>query len=100
MRQNLHSFTHLHKICESAAKKIHYPLVIEHLHNSLEEQYWGLAEATVMYFLPRAILDLDTKLERREALDSIPVDGHITGLRMFVENGILALWEHERQQVA
>jgi hypothetical protein len=53
-----------------------------------------------MYFLPRAILDLDTKLERREALDSIPVDGHITGLRMFVENGILALWEHERQQVA
>ena len=100
MKQNLQSFAHLHKICESAAKKTHYPSVIEYLHNTLEEQYWGLAEATVMYFLPRAILDLPTKLERREALDSIPVDGHITGLRMFVENGILALWEHERQQVA
>lgn len=100
MRQNLHSFTHLHKICEIAAKKIHYPLVIEHLHNSLEPQYWGIAEATVMYFLPRAILELDSKKARNEALESIPEDGHITGLRMFVRNGVLALWEHDRQRVA
>ena len=93
----LHSFSHLHKICESAAKKINYPLVIEHLHSELDKEYWDLAESTVIYFLPRAILDLPTKLDRREALATIPNDGVITNLRLFVENGIMVLWEHEQK---
>lgn len=94
------SFIHLHKICESAAKKIHYPLVIAHLQDSLDKEWWDIAESTVIYFLPRAILDLPTKLDRREALASIPVDGKIKNLRLFVENGIVALWEHDKQKVA
>ena len=74
--------------------------MIEHLHSELDKEYWALAESTVIYFLPRAILDLPTKLDRREALASIPVDGKIKNLRLFVENGIVALWEHDKQKVA
>ncbi len=36
----MQSFAHLHKICEAAAKKIQYPLVIEHLHTELDEEFW------------------------------------------------------------
>lgn len=83
------SFSELHRMCERAAKLTHYPLVIEQLHRDLDHEYWDLGEATLRFFLPVAILDLETKLERREALDSIPD----TDLRTFVENGIMAIWE-------
>ena len=93
----MQSFVHLHKICEVAAKKIEYPLVIEHLHKELDEEFWELAERTVIYFLPRAILDLDTKQQRKDALATIPNDGVITSLRLFVENGVVALWEQGKK---
>jgi hypothetical protein len=93
----LQSFSHLHKICQSAVKKIHYPSVIEELHKNLDKEYWGLAEATIIYFLPRAILDLPTKLERQEALASIPGQTNPTNLKQFVEEGILHLWEIDKE---
>ena len=93
----MQSFAHLHKICEAAAKKIQYPLVIEHLHTELDEEFWEIAESTVIYFLPRAILALPTKQERRDALETIPNDGKIKSLRLFVENGIVVLWEQGKK---
>ena len=51
----------------------------------------------MIYFLPRAILDLPTKQERRDALETIPNDGKIKSLRLFVENGIIVLWEQGKK---
>lgn len=96
---NLHSFSQLHKICETAARKIDYSLVIEHIHANVDRDHWAIAESTVIYFLPRAILDLPTKLDRREALATIPNDGVIKNLRQFVQDGVTLLWEHEQKMV-
>ena len=68
----IHSFSHLHKICESAAKKTSYPLVLKELKRQVPRDWMPIAESTVLFFLPRAILDLPTKQARRAALDSIP----------------------------
>lgn len=90
-------FSQLHQICESAAKKTHYPSVISYLHTHLPKDWWPMAESTVAFFLPRAILDLRTKLERREAIDSIP-DDHPTDLKQFVKDGVTMLWTKERKK--
>ena len=93
----IHSFSHLHKICESAAKKTHYPLVLKELKRQVPKDWLPIAESTVMFFLPRAILDLETKQDRRAALDSIPKNTPVTNLRQFVEDGITFLWEKDRE---
>jgi len=46
--------------------------------------------------LPRAILDLPSKQERRAALDSIPDNTAVKNLRQFVQDGMMALWEKEK----
>ena len=90
------NFQQLHRICERAAKKIHYPTVIKTLRSELPKEWWDAGESTGAFFLPAAILDLETRLERREALDSIPKDTPTPNLRKFVEDGILALWEQRK----
>ena len=94
--EKINSFSRLHQLCEIAAKKCHYPLVIEELNSTVERKWRKLAVSTVIFFLPRAILDLPNKAERRAALDSIPDDTPVTNLRQFVEDGIMALWEKDR----
>ena len=96
----IRSFSQLHKICESAAKKTHYPSVIEELHKKLPREWWECGEATLWYFLPRAILDLPTKLERQEAIASIPKDTDPPNMKGFVESGVIALWRQEKKRVA
>ncbi len=90
---SIRSFQQLHRICERAAKKTHYPTVIAEIQRELPKEWWDAGESTVSFFLPAAILDLPTKLDRREALDSIPKDTPTPNLRKFVEDGIMALWE-------
>ena len=89
-------FAQLHRICESAAKKIHYPDVIDELHKRLPKEWWEIGESTVVFYLPRAIVDLESKEERRRALESIPGDTKITNLRQFIEDGIWALWKMDQ----
>lgn len=89
----MNSFSQLHYACERAAGLTHYPAVLERLHRDLDPEFWDLGEATLRFFLPSAILDLPTKLDRREAIDSIPDPD----LREFVENGIMAIWEQRKK---
>ena len=93
----IHSFSHLHKICESAAKKTNYPLVLKELRRQVPRDWMPIAESTVLFFLPRAILDLPTKQARRAALDSIPNNTPVTNVRQFIEDGITSLWEKDRE---
>ena len=94
--KKIRSFSHLHQLCEIAAKKCHYPLVIDELNSTVERKWRKLAVSTVIFFLPRAILDLPNKAERRAALDSIPQNTTVKNLRQFVEDGMMALWEKEK----
>ena len=96
----IRSFSQLHKICETAAKKTHYPTIIADLHKQLPREWWDCAESTLWYFLPRAILDLPTKLERQEAIASIPKDTNPPNMRGFVESGVIALWKAGKKSVA
>ena len=56
----------------AGGEKTHYPSVIAEIKQELPE-WWSAGESTVAFFAD-AILDLETRLERREALDSIPKD--------------------------
>mgnify|MGYP005695199999 CR=1 FL=1 len=94
--EKINSFSRLHQLCELAAQKCHYPLVIAELNSTVERKWRKLAVSTVIFFLPRAILDLPNKAERRAALDSIPNDAAVANLRQFVEDGMMALWEKEK----
>jgi hypothetical protein len=93
----IRSFSHLNSICKKAAEKAYYPEVIKELHRQVPRDWREIAEATVIFSLPAAILDLPTKAERRRALDSIPSDTKITNLRQFMEDGITFLWERDRE---
>ena len=86
-------FSQLHRVCERAARKCEYPLVIEELHKNLPKEWWEAGESTVIFFLPSAIMNLPTKMDRRAALETIPDDTPVTNLRRFVEDGILTLWK-------
>ena len=93
----IRSFSHLHSLCKIAAEKAHYPQVIAELHKNIDKKWWDIADSTIIFFLPRAILDLPTKQERRAALDSIPKNTKVSNLRQFVEDGITIMWEKERE---
>lgn len=93
----IRSFSHLHSLCKISAEKAYYPRVLEDLHKNIDRKWWDIAESTVIFFLPRAILDLPSKRERRAALDSIPKDTKVTNLRQLMEDGITLLWEKERE---
>ena len=86
-------FSQLHRVCERAARKCEYPLVIEELHKNLPKEWWEAGESTVIFFLPSAIMSLPTKMDRRAALETIPHNTPVKNLRRFVEDGILTLWK-------
>lgn len=90
-------FSQLHRICERAAKEIEYPRVIDHLHKNLPKEWWDIGESTVIFFLPKAIMDLDHLMDRRAALETIPEDTPVKNLRRFIEDGIVILWKKRRE---
>ena len=96
----IRNFTQVHKICEAAAKKTHYPTVIEEIRRQLPKEWWACAESTVWYFLPRAILNLPTKLDRQEAIASIPDITEPPNMKGFVESGVIAIWHSGKKDVA
>ena len=92
----IHSFSHLHKICEAAAKKAHYPLIIEELQQTVPKKWLPMAQSTVIFFIPAAVLALKDRRARRDAIESIPDDTPVSNLKQFVKDGVTHLWEKQR----
>lgn len=93
----IRSFSHLNSLVKISAEKAYYPEVISHMKQTIDRSWWGVAESTLMFYLPRAILNLPTKAERRRALDAIPKDTPVSNLRQFVEDGMIMLWEQDNE---
>jgi len=87
--------THHSKI---AAAKAYYPQCLKYIEENMKPQFRQLAKATLMYYLPRAILDLSTKEERRAAIDSIPDDLDITHFKPIVKLSVRSLWESDQRR--
>ena len=83
------------RLIKLAAKQTYYPLCIKYL----DEGFHPLALATLVYYLPRNILDLPSKEERRAAIESIPHEAIPSHTRQLVEHGVKRLWERERHGV-
>ena len=67
------------RLIKLAAKQTYYPLCIKYIEDNLDEGFHPLALATLVYYLPRNILDLQTK--------------------QLVKHGVTRLWERERHGV-
>ena len=93
-------FSQLHRVCHQAAKRVEYPLVIDYLHKNLPKEWWDIGESTVIFFLPKVIMELPLLMDRRAALETIPADTPVKNLRRFIEDGITILWKkrHELEQ--
>jgi hypothetical protein len=81
-----------------AAKKTFYPLCLEYLDKHLDKDFHDLARATLPYYLPANILDLPTRAERRDAIESIPEDAVPSHTKELVKIGVQMLWKKEREK--
>jgi hypothetical protein len=79
-----------------AAKKIYYPQCLQYIEDNLHPDFHALAKATLPYYLPSNILDLPTKDERRDAIDSIPDDATPSHTKDIVMIGVKLLWKKDR----
>jgi len=79
-------------IMKNAAEKIYYPQCIEYIEISLGAEFHNLAKTTLLYLLPRQILTLNTRQERRAAIDSIPDDAYPDYAKDIVKLGVQNLW--------
>jgi len=80
-----------------AAEKTYYPQCQEYIRGNMHADFHLMANATLMYYLPRNILNLKTKEERKEAIDSIPEDATPAHFKQFVVNGVRSLWAKDRK---
>ena len=87
------------RLIKLAAKQTYYPLCIKYIEDNLDEGFHPLALATLVYYLPRNILDLPTKQERKAAIESIPHEATPSHTKQLVEHGVTRLWERERHGV-
>jgi len=87
------------RLIKLAAKQTYYPLCIKYIEDNLDEGFHPLALATLVYYLPRNILDLRSKEERKAAIDSIPDDATPSHTKQLVKHGVTRLWERERHGV-
>lgn len=81
-----------------AAKRTYYPLCLEYLDKHLDPDFHDLARATLPYYLPANILDLTTREERRNAIESIPDDAVPNHTKELVKIGVQMLWKKEREK--
>lgn len=95
--QTIRSFSHLNSLVKIASEKAYYPAIMSEMKKTIPRKWWDMAESTLMFYIPRAILNLPTKRERRAALDSIPKDTPVSNLRQFVEDGMIMLWEKDNE---
>lgn len=79
-----------------AAKKTYYPQCLQYIEDNLHSDFHALAKATLPYYLPSNILDLPTKDERRDAIDSIPDDATPSHTKDIVKIGVKLLWKKDR----
>jgi len=82
-----------------AAKKIYYPQCLEYIESNLHPDFHDLAKSTLPYYLPSNILDLPSKEERKEAIDSIPDDATPSHTKDIVMIGVKLLWKKDRSVV-
>ena len=87
------------RLIKLAAQQTYYPQCIRFIEDNLDEGFHPLALATLVYYLPRNILDLQSKEERRSAIDSIPDDATPSHTKQLVKHGVTRLWERERHGV-
>lgn len=85
--------TQLRKIVEKSAGKIYYPQCVEYLRRELSPEFHELAIATLPYYLPNVIINLKTKEERREAIDSIPSNAVPKHTKDLVTSGVKVMWK-------
>lgn len=77
--------------CSAAAEKIYYPDCIEHLKENVPEELFDLARDTLMYYMPRNIIALETLEERRLAVECIPEGAGYT--KWWVKIRMRELWK-------
>ena len=82
----------LRKIVEQAADRIFYPEIEGYLDKHLDKQFHPLAKGMLQYFLVNRIMDLNSREERKRALDLLPEDDEVPHLKGFVKYTILRLW--------
>lgn len=82
----------LRKIVEQAADRIYYPEIEGYLDKHLDKQFHSLAKGMLQYFLVNRIMDLDSREERKRALDLLPEEDDVPHLKSFVKYTILRLW--------
>ena len=87
------------RLIKLAAKQTYYPLCIKYIEDNLDEGFHTLALATLVYYLPKNILNLPSKEERRAAIDSIPHKATPSHTRQLVEHGVMTLWKRERNGI-
>tara|TARA_R110002050_G_scaffold193528_1_gene328514 strand:- start:348 stop:635 length:288 start_codon:yes stop_codon:yes gene_type:complete len=83
----------LRVLVKNAAEKIYYPQCLKHIEGSMPKEFHALARATLIYYLPSQIADLQTKKERREAINSIPEIADPIHTKEFITNGVKAIWK-------
>lgn len=83
-----------------AAEKTLYPQCLMYIEGNMHKDFHSMANATLMYYLPRNILNLKTKQERKKAIDSIPEDVEPAHFKQFVINGVRSLWDKDRRAKA
>lgn len=83
----------LRTLVKNAAAKIYYPQCLLYIENNMHEDFHRLARATLIYYLPSQIVNLKTKSERREAINSIPTKADPAHTKEFIVNGVKALWK-------
>jgi hypothetical protein len=60
----------------------------------MPKEFHALARATLIYYLPSQIADLQTKEERREAINSIPEIADPIHTKQFIINGVKGIWKN------
>lgn len=88
----------LRKIVEQAADRIFYPDIVGYLDKHLDKQFHPLAKGLLQYFLVSRIMDLNSREERKRALDLLPEGDEVPHLKEFVRYTILRLWRAKNVQ--
>ena len=84
-------------IMKNAAEKTYYPQCLMYIEMSMPAEMHDLAKSTLPFLLPSNILALNTKEERREAIDSIPDDVYPPFTKDIVKLGVTNIWKKDKK---
>ena len=77
---------------QRAASLGQYPDAVRWLEDHLPAEHVALATANLIYFLPRAIARMETKKERRAAIDQIPNDHGNSFFKAYIKFQVIRLF--------